>query len=46
LRISESCRCFRQPGRDAALPYARKLAEALPGDPGAKKLVAELELAR
>jgi Flp pilus assembly protein TadD len=30
----------------AALPYARKLAEALPGDSGAAKLLAELERAR
>ena len=27
----------------AALPYARKLAEVLPDDPGVKRLVAELE---
>jgi Flp pilus assembly protein TadD len=27
----------------AALPYARKLAEILPDDPGMKRLVAELE---
>jgi len=30
----------------AALPYARKLAEALPGDAGVMKLVAELESAK
>lgn len=29
-----------------ALPYARKLAEALPGDPGVTKLVTELEAAQ
>lgn len=30
----------------AALPYARKIAEILPGDPGVKRLVAELEGSR
>ena len=30
----------------AALPFARKLAEALPGDPGLTKLLAELEAAK
>ena len=34
----------REAGNDqAALPYARKLAEVLPGDPGVKRLLAELE---
>jgi len=28
-----------------ALPYARKIAEALPDDPGVKQLIAELERA-
>ena len=30
----------------AALPYARKIAEILPGDPGVKRLLAELESGR
>jgi hypothetical protein len=30
----------------AALPYARKLAEILPDDPGVKRMVAELEAGR
>jgi len=29
-----------------ALSYARKLAEVLPGDPGVKKLMTELEAAK
>jgi len=29
-----------------ALPYARKIAEVLPGDPGVKRLMAELEGSR